>query len=60
MDFKVIPNIQPAEFFKLAYVFFMAYRLTKRKDFINTKEFLLQFAAINAIVLLIILAIPDF
>ncbi len=60
VDFKVIPNIQPAEFFKLGYVFFMAYWLTKRKEFVNSQKFLLQFAVINALVLLVILAIPDF
>ena len=60
MDFKVIPNIQPAEFFKLGYVFFMSYWLTKRKEFVNSQKFLLQFAMINALVLLVILAIPDF
>ena len=60
VDFKVIPNIQPAEFFKLGYVFFMSYWLTKRKEFVNSQKFLLQFAMINALVLLVILAIPDF
>lgn len=60
VDFKIIPNIQPAEFFKLGYVFFMAYWLTKRKEFVNSSKFLLQFAVVNALVLLVILAIPDF
>lgn len=51
--------MQPAEFFKLGYVFFMSYWITKRKELIKSAGFLTQFAVINAIILLIILAIPD-
>lgn len=51
--------MQPAEFFKLGYVFFMSYWISKRRDIIKTMPFITQFAVINAIILLIILAIPD-
>lgn len=36
-----LPNMQPSEFFKLGYIFFMSYWITKRKV-INDKRFLLQ------------------
>lgn len=38
----------------------MAYWISKRKDIIDTKPFLIQFATINALTFLILLAIPDF
>ncbi len=59
VDFPWLPNMQPAEFFKLGYVFFMSYWITKRREYIKSMSFLTQFAVINAIILLIILAIPD-
>ena len=63
VDLWPLPNMQPSEFFKVWYVLFMAYWLTKRKDEINEKwfinKFFVQFTAINFIVLLIILMIPD-
>jgi len=55
-----LPNMQPSEFFKIGYIFFMGYRISKRKAIIDTKEFLVQFASINAIVFLVLLCIPDF
>ncbi len=60
VDIPGLPNMQPAEFFKLGYVFFMSYWLTKKKQLIDQHQFLLKFGAINAFILLIILAIPDF
>jgi len=63
VDLWVLPNMQPSEFFKVWYVLFMAYWLTKRKDDINEKwfwnKFFIQFTLINFIVLAIILCIPD-
>lgn len=59
VDFPWLPNMQPAEFFKLGYVFFMSYWIIKRREIIKSAGFLTQFAVINAIILLIILAIPD-
>lgn len=59
VDIPWLPNMQPAEFFKLGYVLFMSYWITKRKDIIKTMPFITQFAVINAIILLVILAIPD-
>ena len=63
VDLWILPNMQPSEFFKVWYVVFMAYWLTKRKDDINEKWFLnkffVQFTIINFIVLSIILCIPD-
>ena len=37
----------------------MSYQITKRREYIKSTSFLTQFAVINAIILLIILAIPD-
>lgn len=59
VDFPGLPNMQPAEFFKLGYVFFMSYWISKRREVIKSAPFLTQFALINAIILLVILAIPD-
>lgn len=52
--------MQPSEFFKMGYIFFMAYWISKRKDIIDSKEFLIQFAVINLIIFFILLMIPDF
>lgn len=43
VDFPGLPNMQPAEFFKLGYVFFMSYWISKRKSIIDSKQFLMQF-----------------
>lgn len=55
-----LPNMQPSEFFKIGYIFFMAYWISKKKAIIDTQKFLVQFASINAIVFLVLLCIPDF
>lgn len=60
VDIPGLPNMQPSEFFKIGYLFFMAFWITKRKEIINSYEFLSQFAAINGIVFLVLLMIPDF
>lgn len=63
VDLWPLPNMQPSEFFKVWYILFMAYWLTKRKDEIKEKgfvnKFFVQFTLINLIVLSIILCIPD-
>ena len=52
--------MQPSEFFKIGYIFFMAYWISKRKEIIATTQFLTQFAVINGAVFLVLLSIPDF
>lgn len=54
-----LPSMQPAEFFKLWYVFFFSSRLLKKRDIINQKEFFSNFIVINIFLLAIFLFIPD-
>ena len=60
VDIPGLPNMQPSEFFKIGYIFFMAYWISKRKEIIETTHFLVQFAVINGVVFLVLLMIPDF
>lgn len=60
VDIPGLPNMQPSEFFKIGYIFFMAYWISKRKEIIETTHFLIQFAVINGVVFLVLLMIPDF
>ena len=43
-----VPSIQPSEFFKLAYVIFLASWLMRKKDKMNSSQFLLTFIILNA------------
>lgn len=54
-----LPNIQPAEFFKLGYVLFLGWRLIRKRDKINTKDFFLSFIILNVIFFLLFLLVPD-
>ncbi len=55
-----IPSIQPSEFFKLAYVIFLASRLTRKKENMNSPQFLFTFITLSAILYFVFLLIPDF
>lgn len=55
-----IPSIQPSEFFKLAYVIFLASWLTRKKENMNSPQFLVTFIIINALLYFVFLLIPDF
>ena len=55
-----IPSIQPSEFFKLAYVIFLASWLTRKKDSMNSPQFLIIFIVLNALLYFVFLLIPDF
>jgi len=55
-----IPSIQPSEFFKLAYVIFLASWLTRKKEYMDSPQFLLIFMVINALLYFVFLLIPDF
>ena len=55
-----IPSIQPSEFFKLAYVIFLASWLTRKKENMKDKKFLLTFIVLSALLYAIFLLIPDF
>ena len=55
-----MPSIQPSEFFKLAYVIFLASRLTRKKETMNSSQFFLLFIVLSALLYTIFLFIPDF
>ena len=55
-----MPSIQPSEFFKLAYVIFLASRLTRKKENMNSPQFFLLFIVLSALLYAIFLFIPDF
>lgn len=55
-----IPSIQPSEFFKLAYVIFLASWLTRKKENMNSPQFFLLFIVLSALLYAIFLFIPDF
>ena len=55
-----VPSIQPSEFFKLAYVIFLASRLTRKKENMDSLQFLFIFIILNALLYFIFLLIPDF
>lgn len=55
-----IPSIQPSEFFKLAYVIFLASRLTRKKESMDSPQFLLTFIILSALLYFVFLLIPDF
>ena len=50
-----IPSIQPSEFFKLAYVIFLASRLTRKKENMNSPQFLITFLILSVILYAIFL-----
>jgi len=52
-------SIQPAEFFKLWYVLFLWWRLIRKRDKVNTKDFFVSFMLLNAMFFIIFLLIPD-
>ncbi len=54
-----LPNIQPAEFFKLGYVLFLWAWLMRKREKVNTKEFFISFIVLNALLFLVFLLIPD-
>jgi len=54
-----ITTIQPAEFFKLAYVIFLSSWLVRKKKFIGGPEFLIAFIVLNFLLLFVFLLIPD-
>ncbi len=54
-----ISNMQPSEFFKIWYVFFLSYWLLKKRDTKEPKQLTLSFIVINSILLFIFLLIPD-
>jgi cell division protein FtsW (lipid II flippase) len=54
-----LPSIQPAEFFKLWYVIFLANWLLRKRNFVDKKEFVISFVVLNAILFFMFLLVPD-
>lgn len=59
ISLPLLPSMQPSEFFKLWYVFFLSAWLIKKRDIVNQKQFFSSFIVINIILLSIFLLIPD-
>lgn len=59
IDLPGLPNIQPAEFFKLWYVLFLWWWLIRKRDKINTKDFFVSFIILNALFFVLFLLVPD-
>lgn len=59
IDIPFLPSIQPAEFFKLGYVLFLGSRLLRKQKMIHKKEFYTFFIALNSILFVVFLLIPD-
>jgi len=59
INIPFLPSIQPAEFFKLGYVFFLWSWLLRRDKIVNDKGFFISFIVLNAILFFIFLLIPD-
>ncbi len=59
LDIPGLPNIQPAEFFKLGYVLFLGGWLMRKRDKVNTKDFFISFIILNALFFIVFLLIPD-
>ena len=60
LNIPLIPSIQPSEFFKLAYVIFLASRLTRKKENMDSPQFLFSFIFLSALLYFVFLLIPDF
>ena len=60
LNIPLIPSIQPSEFFKLAYVIFLASWLTRKKENMDSPQFLLTFIILSALLYFVFLLIPDF
>jgi cell division protein FtsW len=59
IDVPLLPTIQPAEFFKLAYILFLSSRLIRKTKDISGWEFPWKFLVINAVCLIVFVAIHD-
>ncbi len=59
INVPLLPSIQPAEFFKLWYVIFLASWLIRKRDLINQKQFFVSFLVLNGLLFFVFLLIPD-
>lgn len=54
-----VPNIQPAELFKLGYVIFLSAWLIRKRSRIEQPDFIMSFVVMNILVLFVFFLIPD-
>lgn len=59
VNIPLLPSIQPAELFKLWYVFFLWSWLLRRRNIVNDRKFFISFMVVNIILFFIFLMIPD-
>lgn len=59
VNIPFLPSIQPAELFKLWYVFFLWSWLLRRRNIVNDRKFFISFIVVNAVLFFIFLLIPD-
>lgn len=59
LDLPGIPSIQPAEFFKLWYVIFIARWFIRKQHLVNSSAILKKFFVLNSLILGVFLLIPD-
>lgn len=52
-------TLQPAEFFKVWYVLFLAWWFIRKRNKMNTKEFFVSFGVLHVLLLFVFLLIPD-
>jgi len=60
LNIPLIPSIQPSEFFKLAYVIFLASWLMRKKENMDSPQFLITFIILSGLLYFVFLLIPDF
>ncbi len=59
IDVPWIPNIQPSEMFKLAYIVFISSRFVRKTSTLNTQKFYIMFIVLHFLIFLVFLFIPD-
>jgi len=59
IDIPILPSVQPAEFFKIGYVLFLAGRLIRKRHLLEDKIIISKFVVINIVVLWVFFLIPD-
>ncbi len=60
IDIPWLPSIQPVEFFKLGYVFFISWRFVRKSHLLNSISILWKFLILNVCIFLVLALIPDF
>lgn len=59
IDIPWLPSIQPSEFFKVAYVIFLARWLTRKKHLLHDPAIMTKYVIVHVILFFVFLLIPD-